>query len=174
MLYWQDEQTLDGVAVGNMQIMATFNSAAAAAASAPDYNPPQSQQQIQQQCEGIQRDVVDNIRACGDAHSQVSGRETCIWVIGAAQQKALTPASVCCTAQERYEAACTALFVALDKLDQQLSNQRYTTISSQIWRLQAAIGNQVQLAAFIERSMCRRGGSNSNTKSAPSATSNMY
>jgi hypothetical protein len=58
--------------------MATFNSAAAAAASAPDYNPPHLQQQIQQQCEGIQRDVVDNIRGCGDADSQVNGKETCI------------------------------------------------------------------------------------------------
>ena len=54
-----------------MKIMATFNSATAAAASAPDYNPAQLQQQIQQQCEGIQQDVVDNIKACGDADSQV-------------------------------------------------------------------------------------------------------
>lgn len=119
----------------SIHIMARFNCAAAADVTAPNYNPVQLASEILQQCKSIEREVLENIRACGDADSQVRlrgnmhlGAQSC-W--SAAQQEVSTRTrrrSVCCTAQEIYEAACTALFVALDRLDEQLSNQRCTTV----------------------------------------------
>jgi glutathionyl-hydroquinone reductase len=65
----QDKQK--SISSDGTQIMAILNSNTAAAATAPDYNPVQLQPHIQQLCQRIQQDVVENVRACGDADSQV-------------------------------------------------------------------------------------------------------
>ena len=74
----RDEQNVAIDVIDSLQIMATLNSEEAATATAPDYNPVQLEQESWQQCEYIEREVVENIRACGDAQSQVSLRGQCV------------------------------------------------------------------------------------------------
>jgi hypothetical protein len=71
----RDEQNVKWDVTDSIQVMATLNNAEAATATAPDYNPVQLEQEAWQQCEYIEREVVENIRACGDAQSQVSLRK---------------------------------------------------------------------------------------------------
>ena len=84
----RDEQNVACDVTDSLQIMATLNSEEAATATAPDYNPVQLEQESWQQCEYIERAVVENIRACGDAQSQVRPRRKCVcgwesWVVKA-------------------------------------------------------------------------------------------